>query len=961
MLFDPVLRFTTPSSRIHAGPHPPLVRVPAMHSRMRRLRGFLAAAPLAVLLLHAAAGAQSCPSGSTLQGAVRDSTAAMIPGAEVTLDGKLSHKSGPDGHFGFTCVPPGRHQLTATYDGFAPATLEVTLPPAVVNLAFTLLPAAQASVTVESDDVSQVAPPGGGNAITLAGKQLDALADDPDDLLRELQQLAAASGGNPANTTISVDGFQDSAQVPPKDSIAFINVSPDIFSAEYREPPFSGARVEIFTKPGAKAFHGALFATNSSSFMNARDPFTTTTGSIGKQRYGFDLTGPVRKQGSNFRLTLEHRSIDETVAVDAITPDANGNPVNTLDTVPIPQRLWEGNARLDWQFGPKNFAFVSFAANVRHFENQGVGGQTLREAGYDAGQNDFTIDASNVTTISPQLVHEARASYEHYTITDIPNSTAPSLQVSGFFTGGGASIGNDRDLRSRIEYDDDFILTTKKHLIKSGVQLLYYYRSADATLNFNGTYIFSGFQPANPAAPYVSALQQYQQAITQPGQPGSTATEFNNVAGNPHVLVSQVRFSAFFQDNIKFNPHWSLFYGLRYFLETDPANFNSIAPRAGFAYTPDKKQTWVLKGHVGLFDGEYPSDDALELHREDGIQRITSLIYNPVYGNAFTGATPIHAERTLAPGFDQGVYLIGEVSVSKDLPFGFNINAQTVFLRFLTDGRTVNVNQPLNGSPFGPRPFAPNLDILQAQNSGSGQGHGDFVGLSNFKRKRVQFFLGALHMDIRDNTDDRLFFQPQSAYTDAGETVRRTGNSLWSLFGNVNIALPYKLSLAGTGYANGGSPFNLLTGADNNGDGNFNDRPQYAPAGSVANGTTIFNTPMGLLTNAGAIVNGIPVAPIQRNLGALPWSFHIDANLQRAFKLTRDSKAAHPQSITINARSANFLNHTNVTAEGSVLGTPQFLIPVAADTARRPRVRPPLQLLKQLRGKTISYSYPAKS
>ena len=904
------------------------------------LRSMLSAL-LFPLVLHAAAWGQGCPAGASVAGVVRDSTSALIPGSAVTLDGKTDPQSvthsGPDGRFAFACVPPGRHQLTATYDGFAPAVVELTVPHAG-DLTFKLVPSAQASVTVESDDPEQTAPPGGGNAITLSGKQLQALADDPDDLLRELQQLASASGGNPANTTISVDGFQDSAQLPPKDSIAFINIAPDLFSAEYREPPFGGGRVEVFTKPGAKAYHGALFATNSSSFLNAHNPFTTTPGSLGKQRYGFNFTGPVRKQGSNFRLDLEHRSIDETVAVDAFTPDANGNPVEVFDTVPIPQRLWEGNARLDWQFGAKNFAFVSFSANVNHLQNQGVGGQTLREAGYGLSRNDYTIEGSDVNTFSPRLVHEARVSYEHYTITDIPASTAPSLQVAGFFTGGGASVGNDRDHRNRIEYDDDFILTTRQHLIKSGVQLLYYHRTAADTLNFNGTYIFSGYQPASPTAPYVSALQQYQQAQSQPGQPGSTATEFNNVAGNPNVTISQVRFSVFFQDNIKFNPKWSLFYGLRYYLETDPANFNAIAPRAGFAYTPDKKQTWVLKGHVGLFNGEYPSDDALELHREDGVQRITSLIYNPVYtpaGNPLLGTTPIQAERTLAPGFNQATYLIGEVSVSKDLPFGFNINAQTVFLRFLSDARTVNINQPLNANPYGPRPFAPNLNILQAQNSGRGQGHGDFVGLSNFKRKRVQFFIGALHMDIRDNTDDKLFFQPQSAYTDAGETVRRTGNSLWSVFGNVNIALPYKLALAGNGYANGGSPFNLVTGSDNNGDGNFNDRPQYAPAGSRADNKTIFATPLGLLTNAGAIVNGIPVAPITRNLGALPWSFHLDANLQRAFKLTRDAKAARQQTVTVNVRSANFLNHTNVTAEGNVLGSTQFLVPVSADTSRR--------------------------
>ncbi len=888
---------------------------------------------LAALILPHPASAQT-PAQTPVQtctpltGIVHDTTSAIIPGAILSLDGTLTATSGPDGHFSFACVAPGKHALTATFQDFAPYVLNFTTPhPAA--LTFNLVPAAQSSITVEADDSAQTVPQGGGNGIVLGGKQLQALADDPDDLLRELQQLAAASGGSPSQTTISVDGFQDSSTLPPKDSIAFINVAPDLFSAEYREPPFGGGRVEIYTKPGAKNYHGALFATNSSSFLNARDPFTTTTGSIGKQRYGFDFSGPVRKQGSNFSLNLEHRSIDETVAVSATTLDAQGNPVNLLDTVPIPQRLWEANARVDWQFGAKNFAFASYSANVNSLQNLGVGGQTLREAGYSSGQNDQTIRVSDVTTLSPRLVHEARASFEHYNATDIPTSSAPSLQVSGDFIGGGASIGQDRDRRSRTEFDDDFILTTKTHIIKAGVQLLYIHRNSQVPLNFNGTYIFSGYTSAGNVN--VSALQQYAQA--QAGT--STAYEFNNVAGNPNVQVSQVRTAFFFQDNIKLSPRWSFFYGVRYFLETDPANYNGIGPRGGFSYTPDKKQTLVFKSHFGIFNGQYSGDDAQELHREDGVQRITSLVYNANYASPLTGATPIHALRTLAPGFNNSTYAIGDVSVSKDLPFGFNINAEEVLIRLLTTARTLNINQPLTPDPYGPRPFGANLNILETRNDGTGQGHVDFVGLSNSKLKRVQFFVGAVHINIRDNDNDDTFFQPQSAYSNAGETVRRTNNGLYQVFGNVNFSLPYKLALSGNGYASGGQPFNLLTGADNNGDGNFNDRPQYAPAGTVADNKTFFNSPYGVLTNTGAIVNGIPVAPIPRNLGALPWTFHLDANLQRAFKLTPDSKAAHQQTITANIRSANFLNHTNVTQEGSVLGTQQFLVPVSADTARR--------------------------
>ena len=864
---------------------------------------------------------QAC-AGSRLAGIVRDTTGAIVPGSAIALDGGAPRTSGSDGRFVFPCVADGKHTLTASFQSFAPYEIRVTLPhPA--DLTFRLVPSTEASITVNADEQLQVAAPGGGNGLIVAGKQLQALADDPDDLLRQLQQLSAASGGSPGKATISVDGFQDSSTLPPKDSIAFINVSPDLFSAEYREPPFGGGRVEIYTKPGAKNFHGAVFGTTSNSWMNARDPFTLTTGTLGKQRVGFDLSGPVRKQGSNFSVNLEHRAIDETTAVNALVADAKGNAVPLLDTVPTPQRLWESNARVDWQFSPKDFAFMSFSASASDQKNLNVGGQTLREAGYESGAMDFTIRASNITTISPRLVHQTLASYEHYDQTYVPNTTGPSLQVAGYFAGGQANVGNERDHRGRVEFDDTVNLTTRQHTIKTGVQLLFIHRESAVPLNFNGTYIFSGYTA--PGGGNVNALQQYTQAMT-----AGNATEFNNVAGDPNLEVKQVRFAAFFQDNIKFNAHWSAFFGLRYALETDPLVLNGIGPRGGFSYSPDKKESLVFKAHFGLFYDQYSADEAQELHREDGVQRVTSLVYNPVYGNPFVGATPIHALRTTAPGFNLGTYAIGDFSVSKDLPFGFNINVQEVQLRFLTAARTVNINQPLDGTPNGLRPLGANLNILQTRSDGTGQGHGEFFGLSNFKRKRVQFFVGALHLNIRDNNDDNTFFQPQSAYSDAGETVNRDGQSRWQVFGNATVALPYKLSLSGNGYSNGRQPLNLLTGSDNNGDGNFNDRPAYA-----STGTPGVQTPFGVLTNAVTFVGGAPVNPIPRNLAVLPWQFHLDANLQRAFVLTRNSKADHQQTVTANIRSANFLNHTNVTSEGNVLGSPQFLVPVAADTARR--------------------------
>ena len=74
---------------------------------------------------------------------------------------------------------------------------------------------------------------------------------------------------------------------------------------------------------------------------------------------------------------------------------------------------------------------------------------------------------------------------------------------------------------------------------------------------------------------------------------------------------------------------------------------------------------------------------------------------------------------------------------------------------------------------------------------------------------------------------------------------------------------------------------------------------------------------------------------LARNRASLPWNFHVDGNIQRVFPITRNSKADHQQTLTANIRSSNLLNHTNVTAEGGVLGSPLFLVPYAADNSRR--------------------------
>ncbi len=748
-----------------------------------------------------------------------------------------------------------------------------------------------------------------------------------------MQQLAATAGANPANTVITVDGFQNESALPPKSSIAYIKVNPDLYSAEYSEPPFEGGRVEVYTKPGQPTLHGALFTTNGSSWMNARNPFSVTEGTLGKQRYGAELSGPVRRQGSDFALSLEHRQINNTAIVNAVTLNPNGNLQSVVDSVPIPQTLWLATARNGWQLGTKNTFTAEYSANVNHLVNQGVGGTALRETGYANDTYEHNLRFSNITLASARLMHEARVSLQWTGNVDALNSTAPQVQVAGAFTAGGSTTGAASERELILEADDDAVIDRGNHLLKLGIQFRNIVDHDRLTSNFNGTYIFGGgTAPALDAAGNpipsqtvtITGAEQYRRSLLH--LPGGVPSAFSNVVGIPEVSFDQVRAALYLQDSWKLRPNVQLSLGLRYFLQDHPTTLSSATPRFGVAWSPGKNGKWKLDAHAGLFAGQYHSEIWAELQREDGIHRITSTVYNPVFGDPLGPSAPVvHALRSADPHLTQTSISIESLGIARDLPHGLTISLQQNWARLWNYSRTQDINQPLTDDPYGPRPGPANLDILQLNNSGQGGGTVTFAQVSERALKNLNFFAGAVRVNIRDDTDDSEFFQPQNARTDAGEFALRTGNSLWQIFGNGSWTTPGKLTLSTDLHAGGATPYNILTGFDNNGDGNFNDRPQYALPGQPG----AVQTPFGLLVAS----DGQGIFP--RNAGRLPWTVYMDVNAQRAWTLPHSNKAEHPQTLTFNVRSSNVLNHTNVTAVGNVLSSPLFHQPYAADNSRR--------------------------
>ena len=287
-----------------------------------------------------------------ISGEVLDITGAAILDATITLSpGQIIAHSDRTGRFTTECLHNGVYAATIESPSFDAATRTIKLDADSRPFTIRLKPH-----TVQAE-VDAVVPDSGVSSEEIAGSRtleksdITQLADDPDEFSRQLQVLAASAGGAPGAAIVTVDGFQNGGRIPPKSSIAFIRINPDLFAAEYARPPYRGGRVEIYTKPGQSSLHGALFTTQSAEFMNAKDPFSPSRAAIGKQRYGFELSGPIRKDRSDFSLSLEHRQINQFSVVDAVTlTDGLETPITV--NVATPQSLWEASARFSQQLGP---------------------------------------------------------------------------------------------------------------------------------------------------------------------------------------------------------------------------------------------------------------------------------------------------------------------------------------------------------------------------------------------------------------------------------------------------------------------------------------------------------------------------------------------------------------------------------------------------------------------------------
>jgi hypothetical protein len=480
---------------------------------------------------------------------------------------------------------------------------------------------------------------------------------EPSDPTKARITAVSTGGSSGLNNELSVDGADNS-----DDFIGgFLqNFSPDSVQEfairTAQEDADTGGTtagsIIITTKSGTNDWHGSAAFYDRAAALNARYPIENPAPNpkqpFSRQNYVGTAGGPLLKSKLWIFAAFEHvhenasiayspASVTEfealaKLAADGLIPDVDS--IATPASVPIPFRDYFGSVRLDWSQSATSQWFMRASTDNYTTHNSLVQQGTLPSTGLLAHNNYLSLVVGNQFIFSPHLLGQLVLNAGGLHLTQSRNSdlgfalafpfSSTALTVSGFETFGDNQFATPITFfpseRSQEKYQLRYNVSNDRghHALKWGVNFIHEPVLGGAfSGNTETLYQF----PQNPTY-YLNNPAQFSADLLA----GASTSNL----GGPFSQNVQ-RFALYAQDSWRVRDNLILNYGLRY--STSIGLFNGsgrtqlanpgyitlaalniplvpsaphddrkqIAPRLGFAYSPGRRGSTVIRGGFGLY------------------------------------------------------------------------------------------------------------------------------------------------------------------------------------------------------------------------------------------------------------------------------------------------------------------------------------------------------------------------
>ncbi len=841
---------------------------------------------------------------AVVRGIVADPSGAIVPNAEVDLvDGNGAvtatlHSDG-EGIFQLNAPALGDYTLIVSEAGFDTVRTIVKLgpqgtSPVPASMLHIILPISTMSTTINvnaGNNLDLTAPETNSDTSVMSSNDLKSLPIFDNDYSTAMSAFLDSGSAATGGSGLLVDGVEANRATVSASAVQEVRINQDPYSAQYYWP--GRGQMEIITRSAADHYHGQFNFLFRNSALNAQNALAPTKPFEERRVYEGHLTGPIwHANASSFLISFNRAEEDLNAVVYATLAPTPENPSGLFSAnVPSPTRDTEFSTRAAHQFGQKHSAYVQYAYEDWDAKNQGVGGQTLASGGFGNHYREDDVFIHADSTLSPILLNQFSVVLERFRNQNTNATEAPHVSVSGYFSGGSAqndSVSSEYNFR----FNDTASWTYGHHTVKVGVNVPHLSRRVlDDNTNALGSYTFAPTLAADGVTVLTSALDNY--AANLP-------SGFTQNSGVVRFVYHQQEAGAFAQDQYKVTDRFSITPGLRYdwqnFLAEDRLTFS---PRLSFAWVVSPDSKTVVRGGGGVYFDRFGGGPLADLARyEHGLRRSVTVSLDPSSEPSEEGCVPItncislEDQPTSLVKLQSGAKVPYQIQYGLSIERGFGKSAtgsiSTYSIRGVDTFRSVDINAPTPQSDYTERPDPSYGRIREMQPAGTFLGSGLDISFRGTVNKYFTGFGRYTWSHFESNTSGIGWF-PQDQYNPNDEWSnasfdRRHRLGMYASFNRESIA-----NLSVGLFANTGTPWTVVTGADPYGDNLFNARPDG----------------------------------VARNTETNPSFVDLDLRWGHDFHLT-NSKDEESPKLGFSAGAFNVLNHENGTAVDPVQSSPSF-------------------------------------